>query len=336
MSGRITLLAVLLAVQLLLIAGIWLSGTPRGGAQEGPYLAFSADAVDQVVIEGDADASVTLIRGDDGWRLADGLPADGGRIAALLGKLAALRAPWPVATSGSAARRFEVSADENQRHVRLLAADDTVADLYLGTSPGYQRVHARRADDDAVYSVALSNFELPAEPGAWLDKGLLGAHGEVTALARQDGWALQHGENGWQLDGAPADQQAAEDMVSRIADLKVTGTAAAPAADAEPRAVFAIEDGEGGYRLSLYGDDQGKDFQVVSDRREGAFALASYVADRLLVDRGTLEPAAQEGAATDGADPAAAAADETPPIPAADGLLNQPAPDDGARAEQGG
>ena len=298
MSGRNTLLAVLLAVQLLIIAAVWLMQAGPGEAPQGPWLTFDAAQVDEIEVADGADASLLLTRTGSEWRLPSGLPADAARISELLDSIAGLEASWPVATSGSAARRFEVAADQYQRHVRLGAAEQTVAEFYLGTSPGYQRVHARRADDDAVYSIALSNYQLPAEAGDWLDKTLLAARGEVSAVSREGAWRLQHGPDGWELDAsgegvAPAqpDPDAAADLARRFADLRVLDVAAAPAADAEPRATFRVTDAEGEFVLRLYADAEGNDFRVTSDRRDGAFGLAAYVADRLLVDRATLTAA---------------------------------------------
>ncbi len=328
MSGRNTLLAVLLAVQLLIIAAVWLIQAGPGETPQGAWLTFDAAQVDEIELADGENGSLLLTRTGSGWRLPSGLPADAARITELLDSIAGLEASWPVATSGSAAQRFEVAPDQYQRHVRLGAAEQTVAEFYLGTSPGYQRVHARRSDDDAVYSIALSNYQLPAEPGDWLDKTLLAARGEVSAVSRDGAWRLQHGVDGWELDSpgegaAPAqpDQDAAADLARRFSDLRVLDVAAPPAADAEPRATFRVTDADGEFVLRLYADSEGNDFRVTTDRQDGTFGLAAYLADRLLVDRATLvaadpttaddlpvdDPSADEG--SDEATPPEAGAD---------------------------
>ena len=60
--------------------------------------------------------------------------------------------------------------DSYQRRVQVLTGDETLADVYLGTSPGYRRVHARRADADDVYSIEFSNFEAGTDVSSWLKK----------------------------------------------------------------------------------------------------------------------------------------------------------------------
>lgn len=290
MSGRAGLLSAILALQLVIVAALLMVDSGVGEADEGPFLSFPADAVDEIHISGADDESVVLRREGEDWVLADGYPADGAKVRGVLSQLEGLRAPWPVATSAGSAERFEVTADDYQRHLVLHAGGESVADLYLGTSPGYQRVHARRADGDAVYSVGLSNYQIPVKAEEWLDKALLQARGEISAVAREGGWQLSRGDEGWLLDGAAAGQDAAADLVRRFSELRVMGLAQAPAADAAPSAVFEVTDADGTYRLSLYADEDGNRYRVASDRREGYFGLAGYLADQLLVTAETLQP----------------------------------------------
>ena len=57
---------------------------------------------------------------------------------------------WPVANTASTRERFEVTEENHQRHIVAKAGDDTVADIYLGTSPGYRKTHARRTGEDEI------------------------------------------------------------------------------------------------------------------------------------------------------------------------------------------
>lgn len=333
MSARNTLLAVVLALQLLIIAAVWLVDAGTADVPEGPWLTFDGAAVNAIELADDADNSVRLERTEAGWKLPSGLPADDGRVTELLTTLADLRAGWPVATSDAAAGRFEVTAADHQRRLTLEAAGQTLAELYLGTSPGYQRVHARRDGDEAVYSIALSNYQVPATADDWLDKSLLAASGEVVAVSREGAWRLHRGAAGWQLDEAPAagegpaaavveaDQDAAADLARRFQDLRVLDIAEAPAAGAEERARFRVTDAEGEFLLRIFGDAEGSDFRVTSDRRDGYFGLAGYVADRLLVERDALAAGADETAA--GSDPDGAG-------DTADAAAASEAPDDAA------
>ena len=327
MNGRVNLLSVLLALQLVIIGVVLVTETGFGDPEQGPFLSFDAGEVDEIRITGDDEDAATLMltRGEAGWSLPEGLPADGNKVRDVLDKLAGLSSPWPVATSSSAAERFQVTAEDYQRHVVLAVDGGTVADLYLGTSPGYQQVHARRANDEAVYSVGISNYQLPAGADEWLDKTLLQPEGEISAVHRQDAWELSRGEDGWLLGDAAADQEAAADLVRRLSELRVTGAAEAPEAERDATAVLEVSDTEGAYQLSIFSDEEGNEYQVRSDRVEGVFALAAYVAEQLLVEKPTLL-AAQGKQALDSEDADDPAADEpSPGAPAADQEPSSPA-----------
>jgi hypothetical protein len=312
-NRRAALLSALLALQLVVIAAVLLTEHGVGGAEDGPLLAFESDGVDEIRISATDDgAGVVVSREANGWRLPDGYPADADKVNDVLNRLGNLRAGWPVATSAGASTRFEVAPGAHQRHVVLLAQGEVVADLYLGTSPGYQRVHARRADADPIFSVALANYQLPVNADEWLDKSLLQPRGFLAAVARVGDWQLARGDDGWLIDGEPADQDAASRLERRLVELRVTGVATAPEADALPVAVFEITDPQGPYRLSIYAGDTGNDHRVASDRRDGYFRLASYLADQLLVDRPALSSRREAADAADESD-----APEPPDVPGA-------------------
>lgn len=326
MSGRISLLGALLALQLVIIAAVLFMESGAGGADQGPYLDFIADAVDTVEITGEENDALVLTRDGDGWRLPDGLPADRAKVDELLQRLQDVDAPWPVATSGSARERFEVTDENHQRHLVLRSDGEAVVDLYLGTSPGYQRSHARRAGDDAVYSVEVATFQVPAAAREWLDKALLQASGDVQAVTREGAWTLTRADDGWQLGGAgvegegpvAADAEAAERLARRFAELRVMGTAAEPAGDAAPPTRFQVTDADGEYTLSLWEHGENEPLTVRSSRREGHFELASYVANQLLQEGAALLPPEESAAAAEGneAPDSDGAADDAGEVPA--------------------
>jgi len=66
--------------------------------------------------------------------------------------------------------------------VTLSSDGEALAEFYLGTSPGYQRVHARAVDSDDVFSVELSNYELGVKVDSWMDKTLLATEEEPSEV----------------------------------------------------------------------------------------------------------------------------------------------------------
>ncbi len=304
MSGRIGLLGGLLAAQVVIIAGLLLASGVGSDASAPHLLSFDPANVTKLEVSGEEDA-VQLVRDGEDWRLADGvldgLPADGGKVSELLSDLSDLDAPWPVATSDDSAERFEVTEGNHQRRLVIEDADGPVADLLLGTSPGYRRVHARLSGASEVYSIDFSNYEAPTDADQWLDKALLAAKGQVSSVMLEDAWQLARQDDGWLIDGAPADAEAADDLVRRFTGLRVLGTSdeeadAAGDADAagEPAGVFVVTDEDGEHRLTLFHEAEEDDYSLTSDRVAGRFEVATYIAEQMLADPADLQADAAE------------------------------------------
>ena len=191
MNRHVKALSLVLAVQLAVLAGVLFWNQRAASTPAGALLQVDRAKIDGIVIVDEKGAKLKLARTEGGWTLPDsrGLPADGEKVGQMLDKLIAASAPWPVATSSESAKRFEVAADKFQREIQLLEQDKVVGDLYFGTSPGFKKVHARRADSDDVYAVAFANYEATARADDWLDKALLKPNGDVTALTRPDHWS---------------------------------------------------------------------------------------------------------------------------------------------------
>ena len=103
-----SILALVLAVQLGLVLVVALAGDDSGAFRaEEPLLTFSANDVDEVHIQA-GDEEVVLRKRGRSWQLPDhySFPANGDEVARLIERLEELKQGWPVATTGSAAKRF--------------------------------------------------------------------------------------------------------------------------------------------------------------------------------------------------------------------------------------
>lgn len=295
MARHIQILAVVLAVQLVAIAGGWFFAAGRSSEEAERLLELNREAVTAVEIAENADTRVRIEKGAGGWTLPglDGLPADAEKVTGLFDKLEQAEAAWPVATSETSARRFEVTPEKYQRRIRLFEGDAATADLYIGTSPGFRKVHARRADSNDIFAITFAVFEAPTKLDEWLDKTLLQPEGEVQSVARDGGWGLAREGESWKLndlaEGEATDADAARDVVSKLANLRILGRAeSSPGADAKPVFAFTLGDGDGTTTLRFFRPDAEGDFVVASDRREGFFRVAGYVAEALDLDRTAL------------------------------------------------
>ena len=292
MDNKMPLLASLLAIQLLAIAGLTFWRDGAGAADGGSLLPFDRTAVDVIRITDD-EQSVRLQRAAGGWQI-DGdiaLPADDSKIAGVLDKLVDAGAPWPVATSAASARRFEVAAESFQRHVELFEGDSLSAELYLGTSPGFRKVHARRADDSSVYAITLSNYELSGASDEWLDKDLLQPNGSIKSLSTL-GWTLLRDAEIWQLAQLAADrttqQERAREVVEKVRSLRVLGVADREVVDLEAAFSVTLEDETGDHSLVFFQPEPDGEYLVTSSRWDGVFRVAMYTAEPLRVERSEL------------------------------------------------
>ena len=275
-----TTLGFALAVQVVLI-GALLAARSGAVAQPEPFLSFDVATIDALSVSND-EGTVDLTKTADAWQLPEGLPADASKVERVLEKLSEAAGGWPVASKASTAERFEVTEDSHQRHVTLRTGEETLADFYLGTSPGYRKAHARHADDDDIYAITFSNYEAGVKESDWLDKSLLRPDGALTAVERLDGFALTKADDGvWASgDGAELDQGKTETFAGRFSGLSVIGVSDLVLPEA-PKMTFALTDESGTQTLRIYHFEADDDYVAVSDRVSGTFEMSSYIAEQM-------------------------------------------------------
>ena len=287
MNSRIPLLAIIAVVQVLIVGGFLLS-SDQGDAEGVAWFSLEPSAVTSLAVS-DQDESITLTLSDGGWIIEE-LPADEEKISNLLSKLAALEAPWPVATTNDAIDRFEVGEDNFQRRVlvrglkggsaseEVSSGSEVLLDLLLGTSPGYQRVHARLADAAEVYSVALSNFELPANVDGWLDKALLTVTDDVTQIELGE-IALKKGDEGWLVNDQAADQDSATTYANRLKTMRVLGVYLGDT-QLESLGELRVNDE---VELEILREVDEGEYVLRSPEFDRRFRLSTYIAEQLLM-----------------------------------------------------
>ena len=290
MNSKISVLAVILVLQMLIIAWVWLIPSGQDHTEQ-QLLQFQVEEITGLAIADGSD-QVRVEKQGDTWQVGR-VPADSVQLVNILNKLANLEARWPVATSSASAERFEVGEQNFQRRVRLYSGETLMADLYLGTSPSYQRVHARRADDNNVYSVALSNFELATAADNWIDKGVFAldeAPQQIelvfTEKDRQPVQLTQTPE-GWLYNNAAADADAAQTYANRFTTLQVLGLSA----QAESREVLATIKLTQGDKIRTFViaqvADEEDEYRIAEQRKQSSdetqYRVATYIAEQLLM-----------------------------------------------------
>jgi hypothetical protein len=313
MEKTIRILSIVLVAQLLLAVGMSLTGPNLVAAHPNtPLFTLGDKMVDHLTIEGPEGARVALVKQDKGWVLPDngGFPADQVQVDTLISRLEGLKRGLPVATTSGARSRFKVSDDSFERRVLLAHGDDTLATLYLGSSPGMHHVHARTGKDDAVYDVDFAVYEAPDKAEDWENKAILqfpedtletievaglSVHRVPAAAADTSGGASAGkpaaGKASWTINaagqGEVVNPTGAQDLAGKLAQLRigaVLGTEAKPEYGLDKPALTLSVTRTGGEKLEYRLGPTGKEGYAVlkSSARPEYFRVPSYTADALI------------------------------------------------------
>ena len=176
MSKHITLLSVVLAAQLLLVAVVNLTGEDYETFEaEDLLLSIDTQTVDGIRMEHGTDSvvldSVVLHRQEGQWRLPErgNSPANPHRVEQLLNSLAGLKKGWPVARTRGAAQRFNVDEKQFEQKLILLSGGHTEVTLYFGSSPGFRKVYVRQGHEDDVFAVEFDTSTTAVKTDDWVD-----------------------------------------------------------------------------------------------------------------------------------------------------------------------
>lgn len=224
-------LLVIFVVQVLVTLGIYVyQRNAQPDMEAKALLDFNMDNIDKWIIS-DANNKVMLTKSEHGWQLPDlhQLPVDSQKFDNLVDNLKGTRLTWPATTTEASHERFEVAEIKFQRRLEFFSGDKKVGDIFLGTSPGFKKVHLRRAEDNEVYAVELSTFEFSTINKDWLNTSLLTAK-QPEKIIGADYQLEKNGEN-WRLAGdasADVDSSKVNALVEAISGFTVqdlyTGT----------------------------------------------------------------------------------------------------------------
>ncbi len=292
MSNRtITILGIVLVLQLAAAAALQLQGPDTRNAQNSAaLLSFDPKGVDDIRISDPEGASVELRRQDGAWQLPAlaGFPADQGAVDRLLGKLAAMKQGWPVATTPAAARRFKVAEDDFERHIVLAHGGQTVAEVYVGTSPGLRKVHVRRPDQQAIYAVAFNTYDAPVKTAGWIDKGIV--HMDRQALQRIElpALTLLRKDGTWRLadltDGEEMVTEEVDNLVGQVSTVTISDVLEkAPASPGKPVLAYTLQTQSGDRREYRFYKSAGKEegYVLKTSARKEYFRVPPFYVDSI-------------------------------------------------------
>lgn len=278
-----TALSGLLAIQLIIIAGLWWYAQEQSDNNlPQALLDIQWENVDKVTITSET-GTVSLGQGqsqskDNGeWQLLEhGLPAQNSKMNDLLEKLEQLQVKWPVASNQTSHARFEVDQENAQRRIAIHSGENLLGEILIGSSPGLKQLHIRKGGSDQVYAVELELTDIPPKTTDWLDRSLLAAK-NVDRIEGANFVLMKTGDN-WQLsrkgpsvlinqDGPAAkNQQKIENLISSLKKLRVTGLVKDKPDLVEGHAVrLDVTSGDNSWRYTFH-EHNGQHFVRRSDR----------------------------------------------------------------------
>jgi hypothetical protein len=278
-------LLILLIAQLALVGRLYWSDHDAGNtaasmslADIGPFL------VDEIRIsDAQGDEAVIARRGEK-WLLPElgNLPANTARVENLLEQLTQTDPGWSVANTLPARQRFQVAHYHFRRRIELIAQGQKISTVFLGTSPGFRKVHARNEQRDKIYSISLNLFDTSTRDDHWIDGRLL----QIRAPLKigTDRYSIVRRDSDWQMsNGSPPDPRELDALLSALRNLQVEGVASEEERDelafAEAALILNLEDLGGSTSLELY--SLGEKHFIVSARHELPFRLSAYSFDQL-------------------------------------------------------
>ncbi len=178
---------------------------PTGGDD-----AASAGAADGKSGTDGAAPVAELEKTDSGWVVAShyNYPADTKKVDDTLSKLAALRSRGPVTTNASRHGQLKVSGDSYERRLVLKGEGDALTDLYVGSSPGFRKVHVRVAEQEDTHAVnGLSAWDVGQAVSNWVNTEYFKIPGDdIVSLIVENSQgvfeftrAVGAGDDGWRV-----------------------------------------------------------------------------------------------------------------------------------------
>ncbi|MFK7830081.1 MAG: DUF4340 domain-containing protein [Congregibacter sp.] len=284
-SGPASGQALITDLQLTEVIGIEVTDTSLGRAVDSAMESTTADKAESNASGNTSNAAsrVQLSRDGDLWRLSSGLPADPTKVDVLLNALLERDAGYAIATSDSAAQRFRVAGEAYERRLvlRTATAEHTA---YLGSSPAFRKVHARRDGDNAIFVLELNSYDAPVAEDSWLDRSLLAQSNPSTISLYGTEFLLERGA--WRReDGKALDAQAMESLVQALSAVQVTGSVAASDADvaaADEALRITVGNGDAKTRFTVLNNSKSERYYLRRNDFTQTFATSSYDAERLI------------------------------------------------------
>lgn len=240
MGRTIQLLLLLLILQSGLAVWVNLPGDDAGVVEAGaPLLSLGAAGADTVTIEQPGEPRLRMTRKGDGWVLPEhgDFPVSPAKFEQFEEKLLTVKRSWPVGKTPAAAKRLKVAPDDFERRIRFLQGADVLGDVFLGSSPGFRKVHARLDGGDHTYAIDFNAFDAPVEADRWYDTEVLKTAVDDIARIDMGAYALRAEEGVFRVEGLEEDEESDAEAVRKLVE-RVSGVVFRDVIGGDGKALF--------------------------------------------------------------------------------------------------
>ncbi|MDE3274044.1 DUF4340 domain-containing protein, partial [Pseudoalteromonas sp. G4] len=176
MNKAVTILSMVLGAQVILAGALFYNGQNSFETQAPvSLLSLEQHAINEITLkEGDNEKPLTLVKNGENWHLAEypNLPLLDYKVSALTDTLINSKVNWPVSRTEASHERFKVADDNFEKRITYKLGDDEV-DILLGESPSFKKLYVRNGDNNDVFTIEFSGYQLSVDKNDWLSKSLL-------------------------------------------------------------------------------------------------------------------------------------------------------------------
>lgn len=169
-------LVVLLAAQLGLTALLFIGsqGELSEYSSDEKFVGVDSNAFDRFVVAS-LDRSMEVKKEGSDWILPEayGAKVSASKVAKITEELLTETRSFPAGSTSAAALQFKVSEDDFERKITLFKGNKELRTVFFGTSPGFKKVHARIAGEEAIYPIKFNTVDILETPMSWYDRTIL-------------------------------------------------------------------------------------------------------------------------------------------------------------------
>lgn len=275
-----TKLSAILVIQLLAAASLWALEHHRQSSRQQSVLLAQVDPAQVRTLEiSSGDDSVKIVKEGDGWLLPDyhNLPAHQGNVSSLLEDLKELKSLEVVSRSENGHERFQVTEEEPQAELKLLAGDgQELCRLLVGKNRSFGKAYLRKPGESDVHVATWNVMGSRSKAEYWLDRSLL-ATKNVKSLEFPE-FKMTKVEGKWESGGEKLSLSAAKHLASQIENFAVSKAVELEVPETSFK-VVAVDTGDNRTTYSIFEHDEKQ--YVKTDGYDIAFQVYGNAAQQL-------------------------------------------------------